>query len=222
MADVEYKTARGSWGDFHELGHNHQRGWWTFSGDGEVTVNIFSALCMRTLASDNPESWAWTVDPVQVMREAIENIQLANTYSEIGTLGYTLAFWLQLADGFGWETMKGVFREYEIDNLNNPSALPTNGQQEEKDQWLVRYSTATGHDLTQFMKYAWGLEVSDSAVNATSDLELPTWMPAMVSVLLHLACKFVPSSSSLNLSIISTTKGRHHISYGEVQQKPVV
>ena len=28
LADVERKTSRGSWGDFHELGHNHQRGWW--------------------------------------------------------------------------------------------------------------------------------------------------------------------------------------------------
>lgn len=33
---------KGHWGLFHEIGHNMQRGWWTPSGTGEVTVNIFS------------------------------------------------------------------------------------------------------------------------------------------------------------------------------------
>lgn len=32
----------GDWGIFHEMGHNMQRGWWTFDGTGEVTCNIFS------------------------------------------------------------------------------------------------------------------------------------------------------------------------------------
>ncbi|MFN8424446.1 MAG: M60 family metallopeptidase [Anaerolineae bacterium] len=32
----------GSWGHFHELGHNHQQGDWTFEGTGEVTVNLFT------------------------------------------------------------------------------------------------------------------------------------------------------------------------------------
>jgi hypothetical protein len=34
--------ANGHWGIFHEMGHNMQRGWWTFDGTTEVTTNIFS------------------------------------------------------------------------------------------------------------------------------------------------------------------------------------
>ena len=37
----ERRSAReGAWGLFHELGHNHQSGDWTFDGTGEVTNNL--------------------------------------------------------------------------------------------------------------------------------------------------------------------------------------
>jgi hypothetical protein len=34
-------------GQFHEAGHNHQIGEWTWDGTGEVTVNFFSAIQMQ-------------------------------------------------------------------------------------------------------------------------------------------------------------------------------
>lgn len=77
--------------------------------------------------------------------------------------------------------MQQIFEEYEFDSLNDSSLLRSNNQ-EEKDQWLVRYSKATHHDLTEFMKGTWKLEVSDAAVEEVVALGLPTWMPAMVSV----------------------------------------
>ncbi len=40
--DVDDLKVNGSWGLFHELGHNRQQKRWTFSGYGEVTVNIFT------------------------------------------------------------------------------------------------------------------------------------------------------------------------------------
>lgn len=112
------------------------------------------------------------------MKEGIKAIDGVTTYSGISSVGKRLAFWLQLADGFGWETMKGVFRDYEVDNIVDSSLLPSNTQ-EEKDQWLIRYSAATGHDLREFMVDTWGLQVSAEAWNATENLDLPTWMPAM-------------------------------------------
>ncbi len=45
---------QGSWGHFHELGHNHQQGDWTFEGTGEVTCNLFSLYCMETLCGKPP------------------------------------------------------------------------------------------------------------------------------------------------------------------------
>lgn len=140
-----------------------------------MTVNIFSAYCMRNL-TDNPGSWAWTTTEITVMQEAISKISSgATTYDG---MGYSLAFWLQLADGFGWDTMKNVFRDYELDNINNTAALPTNTQ-EEYDQWLIRYSSMVGHDLRQWMVDYWKLQVSADALTTVASLDLPTWMPAM-------------------------------------------
>ena len=82
-----------------------------------------------------------------------------------------------MADGFGWETLKSVFRDYELDEAAD-AALPTS-EQEEKDAWLVRFSRTCGHDMREFMVDYWGLEVSAAALHTTEDLGLPTWMPAM-------------------------------------------
>ena len=110
------------------------------------------------------------------MRKAISAIQSSSNY---GGINNRLPFWIQLADGFGWETIKAMFVEYENENISNPDSLPTN-LQEEKDQWLVRFSKQTNHDLADFMKGAWGLEVSDAAVAEVKALGYPSWMPAMV------------------------------------------
>ena len=117
------------------------------------------------------------MDPEEVMRKAISAIESSSNYE--GTNNH-LPFWIQLADGFGWETIKSMFIEYENENILSPENLPTN-LQEEKDQWLIRFSKKTGYDLTNFMKGAWGLEVSDEAVAEVQSLNYPSWMPAMVS-----------------------------------------
>ncbi|KAL3925280.1 MAG: hypothetical protein SGILL_000521 [Bacillariaceae sp.] len=182
LANVDYLIERGSWGDFHELGHNHQQGWWTFPEDGETTVNIFSAYCQRQLVAENPGSWTWTATPIGAMKRAIDALESrasgATNYKDVSSVGYRLAFWIQLADGFGWGTMKEQFKKYELLKLADNDALPS-GEQEEKDQWLIRFSNTTRHDLREFMVGTWGLEVSGTALNATRDLDLPTWMPAM-------------------------------------------
>jgi hypothetical protein len=128
---------------------------------------------------NNKNSWKWTVNPLDVMREAISAVHGVTAYAAISSVSKRLAFWIQLADGFGWDTMRNVFIEYERDNLAGKT-MPKNVQ-EEKDQWLLRYSNETGHDLTAFMKHTWKLEVSTAAINEVSSWNLPTWMPAMVS-----------------------------------------
>jgi len=171
LADEEELVCNGSWGDFHELGHNHQRGWWTFPGDGEVSVNIFSNESLESKALRPQGGWGYSADPAQVMAEAISNVSGGGTYSQKGS---RWSFWFQLADGFGWDAYRGVFAGYEQDAASNPSALPQNDQQE-KDQWFVRFSNRVGFDMKRFMVDTWGLEVGASAMAAVSSL--PDWMP---------------------------------------------
>ena len=173
MADWDRLRTQGSWGDFHELGHNHQRGWWTFDGDVEVTVNIFSNYLLETLAEAPSGGWAWSADPVQVIQEAINNVSGGGTYASKSN---RWSFWFQLADGFGWDAYHQTFRQYEVDNANNPSLLPTTNQ-EEKDQWFVRFSQQVGYDMSCFMVDTWGLQVTQSAKDSVS--HLPCWLPVM-------------------------------------------
>lgn len=176
-ANWEHLQAKGSWGDFHELGHNRQRGWWTFSGDGEVTVNIFSNYSLETMASTPTRGgWGWSADPVQVIQRATSDVQPGGTYSSKLN---RWSFWFQLADGFGWDAYQNVLKTYETDAANDSDKLPTN-EQEEKDQWLVRFSQEVGYDMTRFMRDTWGLQVSQAAVDQVSDL--PDWMPVVGGV----------------------------------------
>ena len=180
LADLGRLRERGSWGDFHELGHNHQRGWWTFNGDTEVTVNIFSSYTLRQhVSAPSSGGWGWTVDPVVVINRATQAVAASDTYSGLSSLADRLAFWVQLADGFGWNTYKQVFRAYEEDLASDPTLLPGTDQ-EEKDQWLVRFSQLVGYDMSQFMVDTWGLEVSSNAVSSVSSL--PDWMPVIGGV----------------------------------------
>ena len=176
LADYDFLIEEGSWGDFHELGHNLQRRWWTFSGDTEVTVNIFSAYCMRMLTPGSSSDWSWTIDPVEVMKKSIEAVGTGKDYSNISSLRLRLAFWIQLIDGFGVETMSAVFRGYEEDYDGDPYLGPSSDF-ERKSEWLERFSMETGHDLTQFMVSTWRLEASELGITS-----LPTWMPALGGV----------------------------------------
>ncbi|MCA9260449.1 MAG: hypothetical protein KDA61_14655, partial [Planctomycetales bacterium] len=59
--------------------------------------------------------------------------------------------------------------------------LPQTAQQE-KDQWLRRWSQATGYDLTRYMVDLWGLEVSAAGRAAVQNLGLPDWLPLATSL----------------------------------------
>ena len=176
LADWDTLPVEGSWGDFHELGHNHQRSWWTFSGDGEVTVNIFANYALENQSPDSTNFWAYSADPVQTIQTAISDVSGGGTYSSKSD---RWSFWFQLADGFGWDAYRNVFADYEADAANNPSALPTNNQAE-KDQWFTRWSTEVGFNMKRFMVDTWGLSVSQSALNAVSSL--PDWMPLATTI----------------------------------------
>ena len=178
LADFDYLSTSGSWGDFHELGHNLQRGWWTFSNDVEVTVNIFSNYSKETMAAEPTTSgWGWSSDPVQVIQRATSDVSVGGTYSSKAN---RWSFWFQLADGFGWDAYRNVFRSYELESAGNPF-LPSTDQ-EEKDEWFIRWSQEVGYGMTAFMVDTWGLNVTQAAKDAVAGLGLPSWMPVVGGV----------------------------------------
>lgn len=164
------RLRRGCWGLLHELGHNHQSDDWTFAGTGEVTCNLFTLHAIDTVceppagsrghkAVDRPPSFAdyrnrgadfevWKSDPF-----------------------LALQMYVQLQAAFGWEPFKKVFAEYRA----LPAAQRPRTDLQKRDQWMMRFSRACGHNLGPFFD-AWGVPTSAKARASLSDLS--GWLPA--------------------------------------------
>ena len=165
------ELAAGSWGHFHELGHNHQQGDWTFDGTREVTCNLFSLYVMETVCGKPPGQGHEAMKPDVVDKRLRSYLGSTDKFFRWKSDPFlALTMYDQLRAGFGWETYKKVFAEYR--------ALPITGRpktdEEKRDQWLVRFSRAAGKNLGPFFE-AWGVPTSASARQSIAGL--PVWMP---------------------------------------------
>lgn len=164
--DVEFLTTKGSWGHWHELGHNHQQDDWTFDGTVEVTVNLFTLYVYERLLGQ---------EPAEAMLD--RNIDVAG-YMAAGAdferwkrdPFLALSMYVQLQEAFGWEAFQKVFAEYR----DLPQSERPRSDAEKRDQWMVRFSRAIGRDLGPFFA-RWGVPVSEAARAQIADL--PDWMP---------------------------------------------
>jgi hypothetical protein len=159
----------GSWGLFHELGHNHQSPDWTFRGTTEVTVNLFTLYVFEKVSGV----------PVAESRITQKRVQDRVRDYLLGGASFdkwksdpfvALVMYAQLQQAFGWETYQKVFTEYRnLDQQDRPRT-----DDEKRDQWLVRFSRAAGRNLGPFFQ-AWGVPTSEKA--RASVANLPDWMP---------------------------------------------
>ena len=176
MVDVS-RMQKGPWGLFHELGHNHQQKDWTFGGTTEVTVNLFSLYLCETLCGMGPER-AWGGNVVRAKPRLARH--LAEGTSPWGgdegkaDLSLRLLMYAQLQREFGWATFTKVFAEYRA--LPKEQRPADDGAR--RDQWLVRFSRATGRNLGPFFE-RWGLPTTAAARAEVADL--PGWMPEEMS-----------------------------------------
>ncbi len=165
------KISQGSWGHFHELGHNHQQKDWTFDGTGEVTCNLFSLYVMETICGKPPGQGHEAMQPAERDKRFRDYLAVADKSPKWKSDPFlALTMYDQLRAAFGWETYKKVFAEY---RALAPDARPKNDG-EKRDQWLTRFSRAAGKNLGPFFE-AWGVPTSDAARQSIADL--PAWMP---------------------------------------------
>jgi hypothetical protein len=115
-------TTLGQWGLFHELGHNMQRGWWTPSGTGEVTVNIFSLRATQTILGKTPKYAPRLIN----QKKAASNYLLSPNFSTWkNNAGIALMIYAQVIEDFGWGSMRNVMTSYET---GNSTTYPTTEQ----------------------------------------------------------------------------------------------
>ncbi|MBL9179688.1 MAG: hypothetical protein JNM65_16615 [Verrucomicrobiaceae bacterium] len=159
------------WGFYHEIGHNHQRGTFTFDGTGEVTNNVIGMYCYEAVLKKD-KIIGHTGASEEGQKEHIKEIKRADDKFAAWKKSPFLALttYIQLVDAFGWE----AWRKY-LHSFADPGFGPApKGDDEVRDQFLVRYSKITGKNLGPFFDF-WGIPVSSAAKAEVSKLEV--WMP---------------------------------------------
>jgi hypothetical protein len=169
MVDLE-RMRKGDWGMFHEMGHNHQQGDWTFAGTGEVTCNLFTLYVYEKVCGI-PVSGHERINGKkrdEMIRAYLEGGRRFDAWKRKPFLA--LLAYCQLQEAFGWEPFRQVFHEYRaLRKEERPK-----GDGAKRDQLLTRFSRRVGHDLGPFLE-AWGVPTSAKARASVADL--PPWMP---------------------------------------------
>ncbi|RYG49486.1 hypothetical protein EON79_01110 [bacterium] len=163
---VDRLRKEGSWGHFHELGHNRQLEWWTFDGTGEVTNNLYTLRAMQLFAGQGIFS---RLDK-EPGKYADYKKRGAKFEEWKGDAFLALSMYAQLIDAFGWEALTDVFGSYQ----KSPASELPKTEEEKRDQWMVRYAKRVRRNLGPFF-VAWGVPTSEAARKEIADL--PAWMP---------------------------------------------
>lgn len=130
------------WGFFHEMGHNHQNGDWTFQGSGEVTVNFFTLYCMEKICGLKPRQTRMGSESIRKKYERWE--AEGHSYEKWkGDPFLALEFFVRLQERFGWEAFEKMFAEY---RRLVPAERPKSDY-EKRRQWAQRFSRIVGEDL---------------------------------------------------------------------------
>ena len=168
LMDLSMLSSRGSWGPFHELGHNHQWAPWILPGTTEASCNLFSAYVMETVVG---VSWAEghpALDPSNRSERIDAYLAGGADFWSDWTVWTALETHLQLQEAFGWEFYSTLFTNYRA----IPDAeLPTSDSAR-IDRWVLETSRVVEQDLTPFYD-AWGFPIG--SVTRAQVAKWPAW-----------------------------------------------
>lgn len=166
IVNLELLKAKGDWGFFHEIGHNHQNQDWTFDGTGEVTVNLFTLYCMEKMCGIAPRQTRMKNEATRAYTEWIKNNKPYNTWKSDPFLA--LEMFVRLQQAYGWETFEKLFAQYR----NSPVSERPKNDLQKRDQWCTRLSSATGENIASIFD-SWNIPISDEARKTCSSYPKP-------------------------------------------------
>ena len=148
----------GTWGVFHEIGHNHQNRDWTPDGAGEVTVNLFTCYALETVCGADIRDSRYPSSLAQANRRVKRWVARGKSFDE-WKKDYFLALemYIRIKEAYGWDAFKKAFASY----LKPAFRRPAN----DADKWNVfarELSEATGHDMGAALS-EWSIPLSAEA-----------------------------------------------------------
>ncbi len=156
--DLDWLRSIEAWGFYHELGHNHQKPAWTWSGLTEVTCNLFSMYVLETVCDLPPEEATKRalVDAKEKIDAHLKRVAAGEESNWKADPFVALGFYADLRMHFGWEPFEQVFREYEEENINPRT------DRERRSEFYRRMSLAVDRDLGPYFE-AWGVAITPEA-----------------------------------------------------------
>ena len=168
LVDAKKLQEKGDWGFFHELGHNHQNGDWTFKGTGEVTVNFFTLYNMEHICGIPPRKTRMGEEGIQnTVRKWVAAGKPHEKWCDDPFLA--LEMFVRIQQVFGWSAFEKLFAEYRtLDTAQRPKT-----DADKRDQWAVRLSRVTGQNMATVFD-AWNVPLTDAARQACEGYPKPT------------------------------------------------
>ena len=158
------KASNLTWGPWHELGHMHQQGSWTWSELTEVTVNIYSIAVEKALGvipTRLTSQGEWTNAANYLAKPSSDKDFNASSVS----VWIRLCMFQQLKLAYGDAFYHQLHRLARRD-INRPNTTDT------RMRWfMVNASKASGRNLSGFFK-AWGLKLSTAVLTDAAYAEV--------------------------------------------------
>lgn len=165
--DLGLLNREGSWGLFHELGHNHQWRDWVLPGTTEANVNLFSVYAMETVVAHDRSLAHSALSSVNRSMRIDSYLASGPDFAQ-WSVWTALETYLQLQEAFGWAPLTQAITAYR----SLPSDQVPSNDAERIDAWMVQMSQATGRDLSGFF-LAWGHPLRAAAIADVAGL--PPW-----------------------------------------------
>ncbi|WP_341403209.1 M60 family metallopeptidase [Luteolibacter soli] len=166
VLDLKKLQTEGSWGLYHEIGHNHQPVCITPSGFTESTVNLFT---LATLKATIPKR-----DPIaghDALSDAKGLLKKRQAGEEDAWIN--LSLFLPLIDEFGYESITRTLTGYWTDARKDSSAINLSNE-ERQDQWTLRFGETVQRDVSEYFESV-RYKVSPATKKKLS--KYPVWKP---------------------------------------------
>jgi hypothetical protein len=166
LLSLEDIRASGSWGPFHELGHNHQWRDWFLPGTTEATCNLWSVYVNEEVLG-LPTRIVGRLSAERRAAGRAGYLDAGANFAADWNVWIALDTYLQLQEGFGWEMFSTLFADY-----RRESDAGQGSAQDRIDEWVMRTSAYADRNLGPFY-LAWGFPISDDVLEEIEDY--PEW-----------------------------------------------